>query len=55
MPVTCELRGSILIVTLIGTVGNEVTPAITQAMDDSAFKAGTSLLLDVRACADLIF
>jgi len=53
MPVTYEIRGSILIVTLIGTVGNEVTPAISKAMADPAFKVGTSLLLDVRACTDL--
>jgi hypothetical protein len=53
MPVTCEIRDSVLIVTLIGKCADEVTPAISKAMNDSTFQAGTSLLLDVRACSDL--
>jgi hypothetical protein len=52
MPVTCEIRDGVLIVTLTGTCGDEVTPAISKAMDDPAFKVGTALLLDVRACTD---
>jgi hypothetical protein len=53
MPVTCEIRDSILVATLTGTCGDEVTAAISKAMNDPAFKVGTSLLLDVRACTDL--
>jgi hypothetical protein len=52
MPVECEIRDSVLIVRLIGNCGGEVTAAISQAMNDSAMKAGTSLLLDVHACSD---
>jgi len=53
MPVKCEIRDTVLIATLIGKCGDEVTVAISKAMNDPAFKVGTSLLLDVRACSDL--
>ena len=50
MPVTWNINGSILLVTLVGTCGDEVTTALNAAMHDSAFKRGMSLLLDVRRC-----
>ncbi|MBV9505295.1 MAG: hypothetical protein JO323_09870 [Acidobacteriia bacterium] len=50
MPVTWNIDGSILLVTLLGTCGDEVTTALNAAMADSAFKRGMSLLLDVRRC-----
>ena len=52
MPVWCEIQDSVLIVRLIGKCGAEVTVAISEAMEDPAMKAGTSLLLDVHACSD---
>ncbi len=52
MPVTYEIRGSVLIVTLVGVCGNEVSKVITEGIADPAFQVGSSLLLDVRHCLD---
>lgn len=52
MPVSWEIRSSILIVTLVGECGIEITKAFDEAMADPRFRAGTSLLLDVRRSAD---
>jgi hypothetical protein len=49
MPVSWEIRDSVLIVTVIGEwSGGGPATAITEAMADPEFKPGTSLLLDVR-------
>jgi len=49
MPVTWEIRGSVLVVTLVGDYGfYEPVAAITKAMLDPQFQAGTSLLIDAR-------
>jgi len=49
MPATWEIRDHILIVATIGdwSSGGPAT-AIAEALEDSRFKQGTSLLLDVR-------
>ena len=52
MPVSWEIRSSILIVTLVGECGVDITKAFDEAMADPRFRAGTSLLLDVRRSAD---
>ena len=52
MPVTWEIRGSVLIVTLIDECGEEPANAIVAAMADPRFQPGTSVLLDVRLCSD---
>ena len=49
MPVTWEIRGQVLIVTLAGDYGfEEPVRAVQEAIADSAFQRGTSLLVDSR-------
>jgi hypothetical protein len=49
MPVSWEIRDSVLIVTVIDDwSGGGPATAIVEAMADPAFKPGTSLVLDVR-------
>jgi hypothetical protein len=49
MPVTWEIRGQILIVTLAGDYGfDEPVHAVTEALADTQFRSGTSLLVDAR-------
>jgi hypothetical protein len=49
MPVTWEIRGQILIVTLAGDYGfDEPVQAVTEALADTQFTPGTSLLVDAR-------
>ena len=52
MAVSWEIRGSILVLTLVGECGLEITKAFEEAMTDPRFLPGTSLLLDVRRSAD---
>jgi hypothetical protein len=49
MPVSWEIRGSILVVTLVGNYSfEEPVLAITTGISDSNFHPGTSLLIDAR-------
>jgi hypothetical protein len=49
MPVTWEIRNSILLVTLAGDYGfDEPMSAVAQAMADPGFRKGTPLLIDAR-------
>jgi hypothetical protein len=49
MPVSCEIRGSILVVTLVGDYSfEEPVQAVMSAIADPDFHAGTSLLIDSR-------
>jgi len=50
MPVTWEIRNSVLIVTLIGYYAlDEPMQAVTDALADSRFRTGMSLLIDARS------
>jgi hypothetical protein len=49
MPVSWEIRGSILIVALVGDYSfDEPVQAVTSAISDPNFHPGTSLLIDAR-------
>jgi hypothetical protein len=49
MPVKWEIRGSVLVVKLVGDYGfNEPVQAVSEAMADPQFQAGTPLLIDAR-------
>ena len=49
MPVTWEIRGAVLLVTLIGDYAfDEPMAAITQGMASEQFRAGTALVIDAR-------
>jgi hypothetical protein len=49
MPVTWEIRNGVLIVALIRDYGfDEPVQAVTEALEDSRFRAGMSLLSDSR-------
>ena len=49
MPVRWEIRGQVLIVTLVGDYSfEEPALAVKEAIADSGFQTGTSLLIDTR-------
>ena len=49
MAVTWEIRGLVLIVTLVGDYGfDEPIKAVAEALADAQFRPGTSLLVDAR-------
>jgi hypothetical protein len=48
VPVTWEIRGSILILTLFGDCADERVKAIFQAIEDPRFLPGKALLFDAR-------
>jgi hypothetical protein len=48
VPVSWEIRDSILIVTLYGVAGEEPDCAVLAAIADGRFRPGTPLLLDFR-------
>jgi hypothetical protein len=49
MAVTWEIRGLVLIVTLVGDYGfDEPVKAVTEALADAQLRPGTSLLVDAR-------
>jgi hypothetical protein len=48
VPVTWEIRGYLLILTLSGDCGDEPLGAIAQALEDSRFRPGKALLFDAR-------
>ena len=49
MAVTWEIRGLVLIVTLVGDYAfDEPVRAVTEALADAQFRPGTSLLVDAR-------
>jgi hypothetical protein len=50
--VTWEIWGSALILTFIGDSADEPAEAITAAVSDPRFTAGTSMVADVRLSAD---
>jgi hypothetical protein len=51
VPVSWEIRGSLLILTLSGNCGDELVHAILVAIEDPRFAPGKSLLLDARLWA----
>ena len=52
MAVTWEIRGSVLVITVIGFGGEEPAQAIAEALVDPKFKPGTALLFDMRQSTD---
>jgi hypothetical protein len=52
VPVTWEIRGCTLVVTLRGNCGDETVRAIAAAMQDPQFAPGKSLLFDARLATE---